>query len=184
MLSSVTDYMAIERKSRETEPKLNHFSVKLVGWNPESIGGLHLTELTEWVKLAHEVGSILSSFPTNTLPKIAYTELILLFDQQPAIIHHACVAYKYHATGGMNTIGIQEGEEVEGKRQIELSFDGHTTGFKKVAVTTERKDLREALKELISIGREAGGESELKMHGVNHPTTIYYPDFLPQQSDQ
>jgi len=87
----------------------------------------------------------------------------------------------------MNSIEIQEVKEVGSrrkKRQIELSFNGHTTGFNKVAVTTARQNLREAFKELISIGREAGGDWEFEMHGINHPTTIYYPDFLPQQSDQ
>lgn len=170
-------------RGRETEPRLNSFSVELRGWTQENIHDLNLTELRRYTILAYEVNSIVSSFPTESFPELTSTKLIFPSDQQPTIIHKSCVAYKYHPYGGTNYIKIREGKEVEGKeRQIELSFNGHTTGFNEVAVTTTRPNLREGLKQLISIGREAGGQGELESHGVNHPTTPYYPDFLPQQN--
>jgi len=167
--------------------KLRHFTIKgLDNWrNPDNTQKFDLTKLRGLIGLAQETGFILSAFPTSSFPELNSTQLIIPSDpdRKPIVQHNVCVAYKYHPVGGMNSIEIQEVKEVGGrrkKRQIELSFNGHTTGFKKVALVTSRQDLGEALKELISIGREAGGESEFNMHGLNHPTTIYYPDFLPQ----
>lgn len=164
---------------QEREPKLNKPLIVFRGFSQENIHELNLTELTRFVQLAHEVNSIVSSFPTHSFPELTQTKLIFPYDQEPTIIHNSCVAYKYHPYGGMNSIEIQEGEEVGGKKQIKLSFNGNTTSGCTVTVVTPRDDLRGGLKELISMGREAGGESELSMHGVNHPTKPYYPDFLP-----
>lgn len=135
--------------------------------------------------LAHETGFILSTFPTSSFPEENSTWLIIPSDpdQKPTIRHQICVAYKYSAVGGINDIDIQEGEEVKGKRQIKLSFNGYTTGHKEVAVTTTRLNLREGLRQLISIGREAGGKKYLEspplIPPLNHPPTTFYSDFLP-----
>ena len=163
---------------REREPKQEDIVIVLRGWGPGNIDNLNLTELRRYLNLAHEVKTIVSSFPTQLFPGPTSTELIFPRDEKPTIIHNTYVAYKYHPYGGRNSIRIQEGEGVEREKQINLSFEGHTTSFNTVSVVTERSRLREGLKELISIGRELGGESELKSHGVNHPTTVYCPKFL------
>lgn len=147
-------FMVEAKRDQEIEPKPNNFSIVLTGWSAENIHTLDLTELTRYVQLVKEVSSIVSSFPTQSAPELTSTKLIFPRDEKPTIIHNTYVAYKYDPQGGMNSIVIQEGEEIEGKTQINLSFEGHTTSFHKVSVVTDRDNLREGLKKLISIGRE------------------------------
>lgn len=173
------------KKDQQETFRLKRFTTEWVGdWDPNDINRFSATDLPRLVGLAHETGYILSTFPTTLFPERIFTELTIHSDpnKKPIIKHGILVAYKYHLYGGSNSIEIQEGEEVEGERQTKLSFEGHTTSFKKVTVTTTRIYLRGDLKELISMGREAGAESDLKSHGVNHPTKTYYPDFLPPHS--
>ena len=165
-------------RGREREPKQKGIVIELRCWGPENMDKLDPTELKRCVDLANEVKTIVSSFPTHSFPESTSTKLIFPSDGKPTIIHFAYVAYKYHPYGGLNSIEIQEGEEVEGKKQINLSFSGHTTGLHEVRVVTERDKLEEGLKKLISIGRELGGPADLKLHGKNHPTTIYFPEYL------
>lgn len=181
--------MVRERDTPETSGqnafRLIDLGISVIGGlNPADFGRLNLPDLTTLLKLAYETGYILSTFPTSVSPETNSTMVIIPSDpnQKPTIKHGICVAYKYHPYGGLNSIEIQEGEEMEGEgeTQINLSFKGHTTGHKEVTVATTRLNLREGLKKLISIGREAGAASDFRNHGINHPTEVFFPEFLPQ----
>src|SRR3989344_3941383 len=147
----VSRIMSGERSGRYS-PLHGRFAVDLPNTTPESISRLDLREVQNWVNLAERVASILDKGPFNKVAQVRYGKLTIPGDELASLYFDVLIAYKYHPTGGANSLILRK-HDIE-EDHLTLSVRGHVTGGQEVTVGCHIKALKAGLKRLITDARE------------------------------